>query len=75
MSQMHVKKAYVNRIFLSYQGVGSGLMHLEKEYKAVVVGVHKYLIEKNDIQITALFKHQQNKALHSVPREVEKCLP
>ena len=39
-----------------------------------MVGLHKYLTEKIDIHITALFKHQQNKALHSVTKETGQYL-
>ena len=49
-------------------------MNLENSTRATMVRVHMYLIEKNDIQITALLKHQQNKALHSLPTEAEMYL-
>ena len=39
-----------------------------------MVGLHKYLAEKNNIQVTALLKHQQKMALHLVPKEDEKYL-
>ena len=49
-------------------------MNLEKEYKVTVFDLHKYLTKKNDIQVTALFKNQQNNTLHSVSKEAEKYL-
>ena len=49
-------------------------MNLEKEYKASIVGLHKYMTNKGDSQIQAVLRHQKSKALHSVPREAEAYL-
>ena len=48
-------------------------MTQQKEYKATMVGLHKYLTEKIDIQKTAVFKHHNN-ALCLVPKEAKKYL-
>ena len=61
MNWIHVKRADTYRIYLLYQEGGRRLMNLEKEYKTTMVGLHNNLTEKNDIQITALFKHQGNR--------------
>ena len=58
MNWLHAKKADADRIYLPYQEGERGLMNIEKEYKAIIVGLHKYLKEKNDIQVATLFKHQ-----------------
>ena len=46
MNQMLAKKADVDRIYLPCQEGGRSLMNLEKEYKATMVGLHKYMINK-----------------------------
>ena len=33
-------------------------MNLEKEYKATMVGLHKYMMNKEDSQIQAVLRHQ-----------------
>ena len=49
-------------------------MNLEKEYKATMVGLHKYMMNKEDSQIQAVLRHQTAKALHSIPKEAEAYL-
>ena len=49
-------------------------MNLEKEYKATMVGLHKYMMNKEDPQIKAVLRHQTAKALHSIPKESEAYL-
>ena len=51
MNQMLAKKADVDRIYLPCQEGGRSLMNLEKEYKATMVGLHKYMMNKEDPQI------------------------
>ena len=48
MNQMLPKKADVDRIYLPHQEGGRGLMNLEKEYKATMVGlfINEYLTKK-----------------------------
>ena len=74
MNQMLAKKADVDRIYLSCQEGGRSLMNLEKEYKATMVGLQTYMTNKGDVQIRAVLRHQNSKALHSVPKEAEKYL-
>ena len=50
------------------------LMNLEIEYKATMVGLHKYMTGKNDPQIQAMLRHHNSKVLHSVPKEAAKYL-
>ena len=47
-------------------------MNLEKEHKATMIGLWTYMTNKNDVQIQAVLRHQNSKALHSVPKEAEK---
>ena len=49
-------------------------MNLEKEYKATMVGLQKYMTDKDDIHSQGVLKHQKSKALHSVPKEAETYL-
>ena len=49
-------------------------MNLEKEYKATMIGLQTYMTNKDDVQIQTVLKHQNSKALHSVPKEVKKYL-
>ena len=49
-------------------------MHLEKEYKATMIGLHIYMTNKDDVWIQAVLRDQNSKALHSVPKEAEKYL-
>ena len=74
MNQMLAKKADVDRIYLPCQEGGRSLMKLEKEYKATMVGLHKYMINKEDSQIQAVLRHHTGKALHSIPKEAEAYL-
>ena len=46
----------------------------EKEYKATMIGLQTYMTNKDDVQIQAVLRHQNSKALHSVPKEAEKYL-
>ena len=39
-----------------------------------MIGLQTYMTNKNDIQIQAVLRHQNSKALHSVPKEAEKYL-
>ena len=45
-----------------------------KEYKATVLGLQKYMTSKDDIQIQAVLRHQNSKAVHSIPKEAETYL-
>ena len=74
MNQMLAMKADVDRIYLPCQESGKSLMNLEKEYKARMIGLQTYITNKDDVQIQAVFSHQNSKALHSVPKEAEKYL-
>ena len=49
-------------------------MNLEKEYKATMIGLQTYMTNKDEVQIQAVLRHQNSKALHSVPKEAEKYL-
>ena len=62
MNQMLAKKADVDRIYLPYQEGGRGLMNLEKEYKATMVGLYQYMTNKEDAQISALLRHHTGKS-------------
>ena len=68
---MLAKKTDVDRIYLTCQIGGRSLMNLEMEYKATIIGLRKYMISKVDSQIQAVLRHQNSKALHSVPKEAE----
>ena len=74
MNWMLARKADVDRIYLPYQEGGRSLMNLEKEYKATMIGLQTYMTNKDDVQIQAVLRHQNSKALHSVPKEAEKYL-
>ena len=74
MNQTLTKKADVDRIYLPFQEGGKSLMNLEKEYKATMIGLETYMTNKGDVQIQAVLRHQNSKALHSVPKEAEKYL-
>ena len=74
MNWMLAKKADVDRIYLPCQEGGRSLMNLEKEYKATMVGLHKYMMKKEDSQIQAVLRHHTGKALHSIPKEAEAYL-
>ena len=74
MNWMLAKKADVDRIYLLCQEGGRSLMNLEKEYKATMVGLHKYMVNKEDSQIQAVLRHPTGKALHSIPKEAEAYL-
>ena len=71
---MLAKKADVDRIYLPYQECGRSLMNLEKEYKAAMVGLHKYMMNKEDFQIQAVLRHHTDKVLHSIPKKAEAYL-
>ena len=58
MNRMHAMKADVYRVYLPYQGGGTGLINLEKEYKAAMAGNEKYMTQKDDIQIQASLKYE-----------------
>ena len=74
MNWMLAMKADVDRIYLPCQEGGRSLMNLEKEYKATMIGLQTYMTNKDDVQIQAVLRHQNSKALHSVPEEAEKYL-
>ena len=74
MNQTLATKADVDRIYLQGQAGGRSLMNLEKEYKATMIGLQTYMTNKDDVQIQAVLRHQNSKALHSVPKEAEKYL-
>ena len=74
MNQMLAKKADVDRIYLPCQEGGRSLMNQEKKYKATMVGLHKYAMNKEDSQIQAVLRHHTGKAPHSIPKEAEAYL-
>ena len=74
MNWMLAKKADVERIYLPYQEGGRSLMNLEKEYKATMIGLQTYMTNKDDVEMQAVLRHQNSKALHSVPKEAENYL-
>ena len=74
MNWMLAKNADVDRIYLPCQEGGRSLMNPEKEYKATMIGLQTYMTNKDDVQIQAVLRHQNSKALHSVPKEAEKYL-
>ena len=74
MNQMVANKADVDRIYLPCPEDGRSLMNLEKEYKATMIGLQTYITNKNDVQIQAVLRQQNSKALHSVPKKAEKYL-
>ena len=74
MNWMLARKADVDRIYLPCQEDGRSLMNLEKEYKATMVGLHKYMMNKEDSQIQAVLRHHTGKAFHSIPKEAEAYL-
>ena len=45
-----------------------------KKYKATMIGLQAYMTNKDVVQIQAVLRHQNSKALHSVPKEEEKYL-
>ena len=69
INQILAKKADVDSIYLPYLEGERSLMNLEIEYKATMVGLHKYMIGKNDPEVQAVLRHPNSKALHSVPKE------
>ena len=74
MDQMLANKAAVDRIYLPCQEGGRSLMNLEKEYKTTMIGLQMYMMNKDDVQIQAVLRHQNSKTLHFVPKEAEKYL-
>ena len=72
MNWMLAKKEDVDRIHLPCQEGGRSLMNLEKEYKATMIGLQMCMTSKDDVQIQSVLRHQNSKALHSVPKEAEK---
>ena len=74
MNQMLAKKSGVDRIYLPCQEGGRSLMNLQKEYKATMIGLWTYITNKDHVQIQAALRHQNSKALHSIPKEAEKYL-
>ena len=73
MNQMPAKKADIDRIHLPYQEGGRSLMYLEQEYKAAMMGLLRYMTNK-DIFIHAVDHHKNSTALYSVPKEAETYL-
>ena len=59
---MLAKKADVDRIYLPCQEGGRSLMNLEKEYRATMIGLQIYMVNKDDVQIQALLRHQNSNA-------------
>ena len=78
LDKMTRKQLCINRMLAKKADVdqesGRSLMNLEKEYKATMVGLHKYMMNKEDSQIQAVLRHQTAKALHSIPKEAEAYL-
>ena len=71
---MLAKKADIDRIYLPCPEGERSLMNLEIEYKATMVGLHKYMTGKNDPKIRAILRLHNSKALHSVAKEAAKYL-
>ena len=65
MNRMHAIKADIDRIYLPCTEGERGLTNLEKEFKATIVGLKKYLVNKEDKQLAAVLKHHNIKTLHS----------
>ena len=74
MNQRLAKKAHADRIYLPCQEGGRSLVNLEKEYIVTMIGLQTYMTNKDDVKIKAVLRHQNSKALHSVPKEAEKYL-
>ena len=74
MNRMPAKKADLGGIYQPYLECGRGPVNLGTENNATMVWLSKYMIVKDDPQITALFKHQTYKALYSVSKEAKKYL-
>ena len=74
MNWMLAKKADVDRIYIPCQEGGRSLMNMEKEYKVTIKGLQTYMANKDDVQIQAVFRHQNSTALHSIPKEADKYL-
>ena len=72
MNQILAKKADIDKIYLPCLEGGRCLMNLEIEYKATMVGLHKYITGKNDPHIQVVVRHHNSKALHSAPKEAAK---
>ena len=49
-------------------------MNMENECKATMIALYKYMAIKYDEQTQAVLRHQNSKALHSVPKVAEKYL-
>ena len=71
MNGILAKKADVERIYLPYQEGGRGLMNLEKEYNATMVGLYQYMTYKEDTQISALLRHHRVKPYTQYPRKLQ----
>ena len=74
MNWMLAKKADEDMKYLPYQEGGRSLMNLEKKYKATMIGLQTCMTNKDDVQMQAVLRYQNSKALHSVPKEAEKYL-
>ena len=74
MNWMLAKMADVERIYHPCQGGVRSHINLEKEHKATMIGLQTYITNKDDVQIQAVLRHQNSKALHSVPVEAENYL-
>ena len=62
-NRMHSRMADAERIYIPCQEGGRGLMNLEKEYKANIIGLNKYLANKDDRQLAAVLRHHKH---HSI---------
>ena len=74
MNWILAKKADVDRVYLPCQEGERSLMNLEKEYKVTILGLHTYMTNKDGVQIQCVPRHQNSKALHTVPKEAVKYL-
>ena len=70
MNWVLAKKADVERIYLPCQEGGRSLMNLEEEYKTTMTGLQTYMTNKEDVQIHAVLRHQNSKALTLYPRKL-----
>ena len=71
INQMLAMKADVDRIYLPCQEGRRSHMNLGKEYKATMIGLQTYMTNKDDVQIQAVLRHQNSKALHSVTMKLK----
>ena len=72
MYRTHHPKSDVDRLYLTRQVGGRGLLQIEMSYKLATVGLRKYLEEKDDPFIKAVNHHESTKKKYSVVKEARK---